>query len=81
MIPDFMPFRRDRAQRVIVFLQRCILTDHEKRNPELSLRQEIQHARNEDVQVGRETFPARIAVGLQVRPLVIDVQRKAIPIR
>ena len=38
------------------------------------LGEKVEDARDEDVQVARIVFPALVAVGLHVRPLVVQVE-------
>ncbi len=77
VIADFMPGVRNRPQRGAVAVESRVLTDDEERNHEPSGSQELQRPRHHDVQVAGETLPAPVTVGLQVRPLIIKIERQA----
>jgi hypothetical protein len=57
--------------------RRRVLPHDEKSDAPLKPLQEIQHAGNNEIQIGWERLPIGISVGLHVRPLVVEVQRQA----
>jgi hypothetical protein len=62
------------TQDMMIILNRSVLPHDEKGNLELELVQQIQHSRYEQRQIGRKRLPAFIAMGLHVRPLVIEIE-------
>ena len=77
VIPDFVAGLRDGAQRRLIFLQSRILADDEDRDPLTQSRKNVEESRHDDVEVRRKRFPGRIAVRLDIGPLVVEIERKA----
>ena len=67
---------RDRAKGRSVASQRRVLAHDEERDREVQLSQQLHDARSQRIEVGRILLPARVAVGLHVRPLVVEVERE-----
>ena len=68
---------RDVLQRTMVLFYSCVLTDHEERYLEIPLCQKSKYSRNEGVQVRRKPLPPWITMGLEIRPLIVEIQREA----
>lgn len=77
VIADLVPARCECPECVVVLLERRILTDNEECDSKRTFREEIEDARNKDVQVGRKALPTPISMRLEIGPLVIEIQRQA----
>src|SRR5947209_16465016 len=58
-------------------VQTCALPIYEHGDGEIAGLEDIEDPRHHNVQVRRKTLPLRVAVRLQVRPLVIEVEGQA----
>jgi hypothetical protein len=74
MIPDLMASGSYRLEKFAMLVQGRILTHDEKRDGQVPRLEKIQHARDQNIQVRRKRLPPRIAVRLQIGPLVVKVQ-------
>ncbi len=77
VIADFMAGLRDAAQRGAVLLERRVLPDDEEREAKPPIVQELEDAWHDQVEVAREIQPGLGPMRLEIRPLVVEVQREA----
>ncbi len=71
------PRLRWRAGPRRFFWQRRVLSDDEETDRQPARGEELEDARHDYVEVGRMRLPRRVAMRLHVRPLVVEVERKA----
>ncbi len=77
VVSDLVPRLPQAAQRHAVRRQGRVLADHEDGEALATALHEVEKSRHHQVEVAGERLPARIAVGLHVRPLVVEVEREA----
>ena len=77
MVGYFVAGGRELGQRFVVRLNGRVLTDDKKCDFQIALFEKIEDARHNDIDIRGEGFPARIAMGLHIRPFIVQVERKA----
>jgi hypothetical protein len=75
--PDLVPARDDHRERLLVVLLVRVEPDDEPGDLQVQVVQQVQDVGHADVEVRRPGLPAGAAVGLQVGPLVVEVEGQA----
>src|SRR6266446_756512 len=77
MITYLMSCLRDLRKCFMITFKRSILPDNKESNLQIETLQKNNYSWNNYVEIGRKRLPAGITMGLHIRPLVVEVQRKA----
>ena len=77
VVADLVSRGCDGAQGRPVLLECRVLSDDEEADREPARGEELEDARHDRVEVGRMRLPPGVAMRLHVRPLVVEVERKA----
>jgi hypothetical protein len=77
VVGDFVSGVGDGAQGGVVFFEGGVFADDEEGDGEIQLGEEAEDAWGDEVEVGGEVLPAVDALGLEVGPLVIEIEGDA----
>jgi hypothetical protein len=64
-----------RSERITVFMPLGVAADDKAGRPQIALSAKVQDARHDGIQVAGIFFPALRAVGPQVGPFVVKIER------
>ena len=76
MIADLMPGSTNRGQGVPILIARRVLANDKHSHFLIAFFEELNEPRYDNVQVSGILFPTGVAVGLHVRPFVVEIQRQ-----
>ena len=77
VIANLVPRRADGCESFVVLFSSGVLADDEDGHFLFAFGEELDDPRDNDVQVRRVLIPTGVAVGLHVRPFVVEVERQA----
>ena len=77
VVADLVSGRRDGRERLPVHCERGVLPHDEHRDGQVQRLQQPEDAGHHQVQVRRQGLPLPVPAGLQVRPLVVEVEGQA----
>src|ERR1700735_3299809 len=76
VIADLVAAPGDFGEDVGVHRHCRVLADDEKGDSEIELIENLEYARNEQIEIRRHRLPCRISMRLHVRPLIVQVERE-----